>query len=205
MAKRAEGENVKFDGISFRLNEKERRVLVKKAEDAGLTLSKYAKKQALEGKLKIMFSDEKAKEIITSLSRIGNNVNQIARKLNTENFVADDMKSQFTQIQSDLDIIMDFIILGKKPKKEKVKTTSEVMPTEQEQTNLFSSSPSEETEMKEKKCCDYCGAELLYKENKSTHKMVWVCAEYYRIVKNPDLLNATSTEDLQKHTLIEEQ
>lgn len=203
MAKRAEGASVKFDGMSFRLNDAERRIITKNAEKAGLSPSLYAKKQALEGKLKIMFSDAKAKEIITSLSRIGNNVNQIAKKINTEQVVDDSVKSQFAKIQGDLDIIMDFIILGKKPKKEKVETTSEQ--TEVKEASLFSSSPSvsaesdKEMELKEKKYCDYCGAELLLKENKF-NQMVWICAKYYEILHNEELRKATPKDEQMKHT-----
>lgn len=199
MTKRAEGASVKFDGLSFRLNEKERRIITKNAEKAGLSPSLYAKKQALEGKLKIMFSDAKAKEIITNLARIGNNVNQIAKKINTEQVADDIIKSQFTQIQSDLDIIMDFFILGKKPPKSpttemKKEMTSEILPQE---IDIFSSSPEN------KKCCNYCGAELIKTEDAHTHQPLWMCAEYYKIVKNQDLLNTTSTEELKKHTVIE--
>lgn len=153
MAKRAEGASVKFDGISFRLNEKERRILAKKAEDLGKTPSKTAKLLALEGKIKVMFKDAKAKEIITSLSRIGNNVNQIAKKLNADNAVDDSVKSQFDKIQSDLDIIMDFIILGKKPPKS---PTTKMKKEKQETTDFSSSSPSSSSEETEMKKCVKC-------------------------------------------------
>lgn len=197
MAKRTEGA-IKFNGISFRLNEKERRILTKKAEELGETPSKTAKLLALEGKIKVMFKDKTAKEIITSLSRIGNNINQVAKKLN-DNVVDDDIKSQFTQIQSDLDIIMDFFILGKKPKKKSEKSaqeeTSEILPQE---IDIFSSRSPEN-----KKCCNYCGAELIKTEDAHTHQPLWMCAEYYKIVKNQDLLNKTTSTELKKHTVIE--
>ena len=108
MAKKTEGTNVKFNGISFRLNEVERRIINKNADKAGLTPSLYAKKQALEGKLKIMFSDKIGQEIIESLVRIENNIKQI------NNVIDNSVESQFSKIQDDLDIIMDFIFLQKK-------------------------------------------------------------------------------------------
>ena len=209
MAKRAEGASVKFDGISFRLNEKERRILAKKAEDLGETPSKTAKLLALEGKIKVMFKDKTAKEIITSLSRIGNNINQVAKKLNTDNVVDDGIKSQFTQIQSDLDIIMDFFILGKKPPKSpttemKKETTSETLPQE---IDIFSSSPSvttemeeknqeeqtKETEMKENKVCAVCGQNLKEGQNERGKNMA--CPLYF---KDGDVNKAIA----EKHTII---
>lgn len=114
MAKRVEGASVKFDGISFRLSEKERRILSKNAEKAGLSPSKYAKTQALEGKLKIMFSDEIGQDIIASLVRIENNIKKI-----NDDTMNNRVESQFTKIQNDLDIVMDYIFLHKKPPKRK--------------------------------------------------------------------------------------
>ena len=131
MAKKTEGTNVKFNGISFRLNEVERRIINKNADKAGLTPSLYAKKQALEGKLKIMFSDKIGQEIIASLVRIEDNIKQINNAINNS------VESQFSKIQNDLDIIMDFIFLQKKPKKKQIKEVSPEPVEEKSDIEIF--------------------------------------------------------------------
>lgn len=209
MAKKTEGTNVKFNGISFRLSEAERRIINKNADKAGLTPSLYAKKQALEGKLKIMFSDKIGQEIISSLVRIENNFKEIDNTMNNS------VESQFNKIQDDLDIIMDFIFLQKKPKKEK---SSEKIP--QICTEIFQNETQTENtiEIDEKlnasvkvanssknelakgttsnivfkymppdvldSCCDYCGHTLIVKYNKTKNNAIYCCPKGYRDKEN---------------------
>ncbi|MBR3654894.1 MAG: hypothetical protein IKN62_05640 [Elusimicrobia bacterium] len=228
MAKKTEGTNVKFNGISFRLNEVERRIINKNADKAGLTPSLYAKKQALEGKLKIMFSDKIGQEIIASLVRIEDNIKQINNAINNS------VESQFSKIQNDLDIIMDFIFLQKKPKKKQIKevspepveeksdieifgqpietTTNPIpkipqiptkIPLNKTQTENTIKTSDENSDMPvkldnssksnilvkyyppdNKHFCEYCGSELFFKYDKTTHITLVCCPKAYHDEKN---------------------
>nr|WP_238142850.1 plasmid mobilization relaxosome protein MobC [Ligilactobacillus acidipiscis]SNZ28660.1 hypothetical protein PLAC3_P05 [Ligilactobacillus acidipiscis]SPM00128.1 hypothetical protein PLAC03_P05 [Ligilactobacillus acidipiscis] len=71
--------------INFRLDQTEYTKLKLSAETYGLTVSNYAKKLALNSKLRQPYFDHTAtKELLLELSRQGTNLNQVARQLNQQ-------------------------------------------------------------------------------------------------------------------------
>ena len=69
----------KDTAIYLRIEEEKKLALEKKAQDAGLSLSTYLVEQGLHGKV-VDFSE--LRKIYPQLMRIGNNINQLARKAN---------------------------------------------------------------------------------------------------------------------------
>jgi len=71
------------DHIQFRVNNQEYKKLKTSGETYGLSVGQYSKKIALNSRLKKpYFSHEDTKNILVEISRQGNNLNQIAKKLN---------------------------------------------------------------------------------------------------------------------------
>ena len=69
--------------VNIRVNEAEYAKIQASARIMGLTVPKYCKHLVMQSKLKEpKLADEEYQKIIVDLSRIGNNINQIARQLN---------------------------------------------------------------------------------------------------------------------------
>ena len=68
--------------LKFRINETERAQIGTMAEKTGLSLSEYMRRMALNGHIEIRESQADF-ELIRALERIGVNLNQITKKLNT--------------------------------------------------------------------------------------------------------------------------
>ena len=69
--------------VNIRANEAEYAKIQASARIMGLTVPKYCKHLVMQSKLKEpKLADEEYHKIIVDLSRIGNNINQIARQLN---------------------------------------------------------------------------------------------------------------------------
>ena len=69
--------------VNIRVNEAEYAKIQASARIMGLTVPKYCKHLVMQSKLKEpKLADEEYHNIIVDLSRIGNNINQIARQLN---------------------------------------------------------------------------------------------------------------------------
>ena len=69
--------------VNIRVNEAEYAKIQASARIIGLTVPKYCKHLVMQSKLKEpKLADEEYHKIIVDLSRIGNNINQIARQLN---------------------------------------------------------------------------------------------------------------------------
>lgn len=71
--------------ISTRIAEIEYYALKKRASDAGVTLSKFCRSVLLTGKVVQRISPEDGK-VLRLLSNEANNINQLARKANSEGF-----------------------------------------------------------------------------------------------------------------------
>lgn len=101
--------------INFRVTDEEYAILVHKAEEAGLSPTMYAKKQAVNGKVKApIITKDIGQLILPEISKIGSNVNQIARKLNQG---GTPLLSEFKEIQAEFETLWAYILEGKKPKK----------------------------------------------------------------------------------------
>ena len=86
--------------INFRLNELEYEKLSQSASTYGLTVSRYAKKLALQSKLrKPYFSNKDAQKIILELTRQGTNLNQLTRKLNQGDTLTPIMLDEIKEIR----------------------------------------------------------------------------------------------------------
>lgn len=106
--------------VSFRLSDEEHAALSERADAAGVGLSDYARAQALDAKplrAQRRPSVDRAAlaQLMGRIGAIGNNVNQIARKLNTGQsedyiFLAETMK----EVRQMRDAVM--IALGVDPK-----------------------------------------------------------------------------------------
>ena len=169
--------------IHYRLNEQEAAIIEKKASEAGLKPNTYAKKIALEGKVKAPLLDqEAAKILLPQISKIGANVNQIARSLNMGADVpleaVEDIK---TQLQEVMEAIWAAILDGKKPKKEKIE---EAAPVNQEQTeqenNDIQCSETEHKEEQETPKCPVCGETVNKKFSQNRNLNYWICPRYER-------------------------
>ena len=69
--------------INIRVNEVQYAKIQVSARIMGLSVSKYCKHLVMQSKLRDpKFSDEEYHQLIVDLSRIGNNINQMARRLN---------------------------------------------------------------------------------------------------------------------------
>lgn len=83
MARRApSGDTPRATTITVRLTEPERALVEQRAASAGMTVSRYAAEQIMRGRVMVEQRQSLAPELRSELSRIGNNVNQIARALN---------------------------------------------------------------------------------------------------------------------------
>ena len=69
--------------INIRVNKVQYAKIQVSARIMGLSVSKYCKHLVMQSKLRDpKFSDEEYHQLIVNLSRIGNNINQMARRLN---------------------------------------------------------------------------------------------------------------------------
>ena len=97
----------------LRLTEKELNIIKKKAEKMSITSSEMIRRLAQYGVCyKIEF--DAAEDILYELGRIGNNLNQITRGLNTniikgEEFDLKDLKRNIDTIRNDLKILQETV------------------------------------------------------------------------------------------------
>lgn len=87
--------------ISVRLNEKEHKHLQHQAENAGLKMEPFIRKLIMGADIQPRPPDNVV-QLIREINYIGNNINQIAKKVNTENNVS---QSQLEEILHLLDEI----------------------------------------------------------------------------------------------------
>lgn len=90
--------------ISFRVSDKEYENLREKSERANLSTPQFCKSVALSKKIKQPKIEKTgAIQIAAELRKIGTNVNQIAKHLNTgENVVSDELQGQFERFEKEL-------------------------------------------------------------------------------------------------------
>ncbi len=155
--------------VNFRLTEDEAITVEAKAQKVGLSISAYAKKQALYGKIQaIGITREEVREVLAELGRWGNNLNQIAKVANQGGGV--DI-AQLDAINKAMDDLWKYIRTGKKPRKPAWK--------DEQPEKDSPSSPSITAE--EKHVCKKCGAVLnLVQSKKPERKGQWyrICPKY---------------------------
>lgn len=90
--------------ITIRVNEKEKEKLEQSGQNYGLSAGRYLKRKALNlPLLKPKFDFETGRKILLELSAQGNNLNQIARRLNQmnilDNLELDKLEKQFEEVE----------------------------------------------------------------------------------------------------------
>lgn len=151
--------------VNFRVDDKEYAILKAKAEVAGLSPSMFAKQQALNGRVKApVITKDIGQLILPEISKIGSNVNQIARKLNQG---GSPMLSEFKEIQAEFETLWAYVLDGKKPKP-RSKSEEEKLEQETGQTRL---EESPET-------CPVCGSVAVRKHSNKHNQDFWICPNY---------------------------
>lgn len=135
--------------ISFRVSPDEYAKIKEMADRAGLSIASLAKKATLDEEVKEQVIDrETGRQIISALGKIGSNINQIARKVNSgENT---DAVLSIMKVSDQISDFWKFLIDGKVPKHK----------------------------TKKKKYCEVCGAELIIKQSKTDKHDYWVCPNW---------------------------
>ena len=159
------GEKKRRLQVNFRLTEDEAIDLEAKAQKAGLSLSAYAKKQALKGKIQtIGITRDEVREVLGELGKWGNNLNQIAKVANQGGGVN---VVQLDNINKALDDLWKYIRTGKKPHQPKKK---DELP--EENSLSFPSTMTGETHL-----CKKCGSVLNVVQSKKPERH----GQWYRI------------------------
>ena len=155
--------------VNFRLTEDEAITVEAKAQKVGLSISAYAKKQALHGKIQaIGITREEVREVLAELGRWGNNLNQIAKVANQGG--GGDV-AQLDAISKAMDDLWKYIRTGKKPRK----------PAGKDEQPEKDSPSSPSTTAGEKHVCKKCGAVLnMVQSKKPERKGQWyrICPQY---------------------------
>ena len=164
--------------IHFRLTAEEAAKIEQNAATVGLSPSAYAKKQALEGKVKSpVITRDVGQLIYPELGKIGSNINQIARKLNMDDEV---LASEFREVKAEFDNLWSYVTEGKKIKKSQEKSRQEEVVTKQVDEELFEdvSEVKQSEEKQETPTCPHCGTELVKRQSQTSENEVrwyWSC------------------------------
>jgi hypothetical protein len=99
---RPKQDETKTRGVfSFRLNKSEREKIDASAASIGLSSSEYVRMCALNGRVRVVQDNRKTDpELLRSLLAIGNNLNQIARKINTTERIPANFEDVITLFES---------------------------------------------------------------------------------------------------------
>ena len=109
----AEKHRVRTRQFKVNLLDEELNLLSKKSEHAGMTKSKYIRRMIVDGNASVntTFSREDTRQVLYELNRIGNNINQIAYKVNAKGTVdADDLENLRQEFLEYLDSFAKFAI-----------------------------------------------------------------------------------------------
>lgn len=98
----------KTELIKVRVTQDELEIIDKKAQVAGLKRSQYVRKMCMQGYIVIRNFDE-VEKLVYEINKIGNNINQIARKANEFDYLSkDDLKSVRSRIDEVYKLIESF-------------------------------------------------------------------------------------------------
>lgn len=166
--------------INFRVTAEELAQLEMNAGRAGLKIPTFCKNAALAVKVRPqVISKELGQAMLPHISHMGSNLNQIAKKANTEG-VTLEMAAQLEDIQNQLNALWDLVLYGKKPKPRK----SEEQKLEEAtgQTRL--------EERPEAPRCKLCGAEMVAGCRKKDNAPIWYCPNFQNTEKGQhDFMN----------------
>ena len=74
---------------TVRLSEQEQKILLRKSGECGLKPSQYIRKLIVEGGMVDVFLPKQRRDFINQISRIGNNINQIAHMANADGWISE--------------------------------------------------------------------------------------------------------------------
>jgi len=93
--------------VSFRISKEEKELLTKKSKKINTSISNYCRYAVLNKKVRYISG---LKELLPELNRVGNNLNQIAYKLNSRSI----FNSDFENIRVDFDkLLVDIYVVMK--------------------------------------------------------------------------------------------
>ena len=99
----------KTEEIHFRIEDIEKRIILKKAKNFKLSLSEYVRTQAIYG-VSIYLNYENLDILSLELTRIGNNINQIARGINEKIKFGEDISSnELDSINEELHLLRNLL------------------------------------------------------------------------------------------------
>lgn len=87
--------------VIVRLTEKEKRHLQRQAANAGLKIEPFIRKLIMGVEIRPRPPDN-ILQLIREINAVGNNINQIARKVNTENFVSQDQLDELFRLLGEI-------------------------------------------------------------------------------------------------------
>ena len=148
--------------VNFRLNEDEAAEVEAMAKKVGMSISRYAKRQTLNGKIVTSgITREEVREILGALGSWGNNLNQIAKAANQGGGVN---IPELKAINKALDDVWTYIRTGKKQRKPATPKAQDIEP----QTKQSTEAPK----------CSGCGAEMVKRRKKGTNEQFWGCPNW---------------------------
>lgn len=150
--------------ISFRVATDEYAKIKEMADRAGISIPSLVKKSTLNQKVKEQVIDrETGRQIIAALGKIGSNINQIAKKVNSGEDT--DTILEIMKVSDEINDFWKLLIDGKYPK-QKTKKKQEI--PHSSATDQRQAVPQQK---KKNKHCEVCGAELIIKH-------YWVCPNW---------------------------
>ena len=99
----------KTEQIHFRIEDIEKKIILKKAKNSKLNLSEYIRTQAIYG-VNIYLNYENLDILSLELARIGNNINQIARGINKKiKFGEDVLSDELSSINEEFEVLRNLL------------------------------------------------------------------------------------------------
>ena len=99
----------KTEEIHFRIEDIEKKIILKKAKNSKLNLSEYIRTQAIYG-VNIYLNYENLDILSLELARIGNNINQIARGINKKiKFGEDVLSDELSSINEEFEVLRNLL------------------------------------------------------------------------------------------------
>ena len=158
--------------IHFRITPEEAAIIEQKAEAVNLSPTMYAKKMAVQGKVKPqVISRELGQAMLPHISHMGSNINQLAKKANEGGTVA---AAELAGVKAEFEALWDLVLSGKKPPK-KHKSEEQKLEEATGQTRL-------ETEEKQDEAytCPMCGSVAVRRHSDKHDQDYWICPNYSR-------------------------
>lgn len=152
--------------IHFRITPEEAAIIEQKAAAVNLSPTMYAKKMAVQGKVKPqVISKDLGQAMLPHISHMGSNLNQLAKRANGGGTVA---ASELAEVKAEFEQLWDLVLYGKKPKKRK-----------SEEQKLEEATGQTRLEVEERpETCPVCGGVAIRKYSNKHNQNYWICPNY---------------------------